>query len=203
MQSKVDCKQKAKHKQRLDPSVHLFSLFFYTYFMSRLAELRGHKCNQRAQFPHDKVVTKCSATPSEAYRYDRTHNFDNALQNFVLFLLRFILAQFVHVHPGFVVSPKELGTQIGATAVQQLGHWVGPPTKRGNDMAEMFFFAIFISPMSAADYTQWTLRSGYSNLVPVPAMFMSMVDVDFVSCRCGTVIANSIERKTKECNTKS
>lgn len=90
--------------------------------MSRLAELRGHKCNQRAQFPHDKVVTKCSATPSEAYRYDRTHNFDNALQNFVLFLLRFILAQFVHVHPGFVVSPKELGTQIGATAVQQLGH---------------------------------------------------------------------------------
>lgn len=69
-------------------------------------------------------------------------------------------------------------------------------------MAEIFF-AIFISPMSAADYTQWTLRSGYSNLVPVPAMFMSMADVDFVSCRCGTVIANSIERKTKECNTKS
>ena len=112
--------------------------------MSPLAEL--HKCNQRARFPHDKVVTKCSATPSEAYRYDRTQNFDNALQNFGLFSLTFILAQFVHVHPGFVVSPKELGTQIGATAVQQLGHRVGPPTKRGNDMAEMFFLQFSFPP---------------------------------------------------------
>jgi site-specific recombinase len=86
------------------------------------------------------------------------------LQNFGLFLLTFILAQFVHVHPGFVVSPKELGTQIGATAVQQLGHRVGPPTKRGNDMAEIFFcnfhFPHVCSRLHAVNTQEWLFKFG-------------------------------------------
>ena len=145
MQSKVECKQKAKNKQRLDPSVHLFCLFFYNYFMSRLAELRGHKCNQRAQFPHDKVVTKCSATPSEAYRYDRTHNFDNALQ---------ILFVFLEVHTCSICtrSPRvrcfTQGTwhtnRRNSSATTRALSWSSNKERRchGGDV----FFAIFISP---------------------------------------------------------
>ena len=154
MQSKVECKQEAKNKQRLDPSVHLFLFdFFCTYFMSPLAELRVINAIKKRNSLTTKWSQNAPLHPPRRIDMIGHRILGNVLQNFGLFSLTFILAQFVYVHPGFVVSPKELGTQIGVTTVQQKRHRVGAPTKKGNDMAEMFFFLQFSFPPSLQPIT--------------------------------------------------